>query len=389
MAMVSGPTGISNDYYDSSIENPSPKEASAIADQPQAEPGETENRMKAEEALQRALSSNLGLLQREQAAIAQINTVNHAHERFPLVIELFKISVEKCKAAGLSVQELATELKSRLQNNVLTPFEGPHADLKTDLCGTYLRLMGLANEIGQAKDLPYTSPSLKLFELEKDTGFSIQGILHLQKEYLDSKAIVDESLKKETSFSNFRNWLRYSVNAELDSPQLAQFYRETFIPNTQKIIGLLEKEGDLTALKGIVESYLKVVIAMYPLCPPPIKETQDPSILTHLEQSVRTEYAYAQQHPFILSLPSIAKYASPEAVKLVLHRSDLFLVLFYCEKAEIMATTDQKQAQHYLKQAEQVTNSIFFWDRRRSMVEELQKSKALNRIAEIKAKLKQ
>src|SRR4051812_10403883 len=105
MAIVSGPTdNASTHYYEPST--PSPKET-LIIDRPQMASGETETRMKAEEALSR----NLSLLQREKSLSAQYKTVNHAHEKFPLVVDIFKIAAEKFKLAGLSVQEFAAEVK--------------------------------------------------------------------------------------------------------------------------------------------------------------------------------------------------------------------------------------------------------------------------------------
>ncbi len=360
MAMVSGPTDtVATDRYDLSFENPSPKEASAIADQPQAEPGETENRMKAEEALQRALC----LSQREQSTIAQFRSKTHAHEKFPLVIELFKISVEKFKAPGLSLQDLAAELKSRSESRILGPFEGPQGRLKTDLCTAYLRLMGLAEEISQAKDLPYTSPWLQLYELAKETGFSLkQPKLLLFKEFDQCKSIAD------------------SQQAWLPTIEASKFYCDTLIPNSQKIMHYLEKEREFQSMKFMTFHLIRGISFMHP---------------TTLSS------AEAQERLAPL-LPYLAKYASPKWLESYLNQDGIFvkkwtpnddlLVCLYCEKAVITSSTDQKQAQDYLAKAENLVKTRllaypFTFSFNRRDIEQKQQE-AVKRIAEVKAQLK-
>lgn len=297
-----------------------------------AAPGESESRMKAEEALQKAMLPNLRALDREQKIMAQLEVVTSLQARFLLLKELFKIKVEEFKKSGESFEKFVKEVRDLFNSNepnIETLFKGPQANLKRDLYTLYIQMGAVADEM-KDKFYSYNSPFLKLYELELETGYTVGQTALLAIEQLSHR----EMLKKFASSSFF------------GAVKSVDFYWNVVIPDTLKILEHLEKSGDEEMLKRSMKGQVMGFFEIFK-----VKFFQD-----------RVE----GKDPLVLFFPYIVKYESLDKIKSYFdvrykdlsHAERTYLWIdLHCQAAELLASIDAQKSSQYLKQAKMIRDN--------------------------------
>ncbi len=314
------------DFFDRKDDLPQEK-VEAVVTQEHTAPGVSENRMKAEEALQRATSPNLRILEREQEIKAKIKITSSPTQRFTLLKEIFQMKVQAFTQDGGSIENFADETRSykgKTGADLEPLFSGTQRGLKKDLFTIYAFMYLTSESMPRfSTQYPYKSLFLELYQLEEDTGFRLAGTGLLISE---AKSLLKGMIK-----------LFENNSSESD---LKKFYWDLMYPDTLKIFQHLEKGGNIDLLKIAVS--LNGMAFFKP-------------DIYHLFSTTSEG-----KDPLVDFLPYIVKYGSLEAIKP--YCDDRFKDLseveqayqwidLCCKAAEILAPINQKKSAEYLDQA--------------------------------------
>lgn len=386
MSAVSEAGRVSTGYEGFSSES-AEKETPSVAVPSHQSPEDEKYALRFQECLRGALYPDVQKFPRDEVLKIQLAVIKTDSERFPLLLELFKMKIEEMKKNGLTSEEYLAELKTRLTNHPNRLFDGENSAIKNELA----ILAHVTYEC--AKRSSGINAHFKLFELEKETGFALEGLdnlvhqvendvttlLHVKMQ-LDVQKLAHYSVLigaltgKDISLSleNLQSLPTASLPKNIKTS--SDFYGKVVLPNSQKAIDQLEKVGD----KARIEKIFKLSVKCFSVVP------------VHLGLD-----------PLIQLLPYIAKYGSLEDddikkyfnkhfSELTPHERAYKWIDLHCQAVEILIPTDLAKAQSYLKIAETLAqDKIFspsFFSFNRSAILQKQRE-ALARIDEAKAKL--
>jgi hypothetical protein len=305
------------------------------------------------ECLKEALLPHLQHFPRNEVLKIQLDTVKTDAEKFPVLLELLKLKIEELKQSGISCEAYIKELKQHLEGKLL--FEGDNSALKNEL----LVLTGFTYTC--ARKSRGIDAHLKLFELEKETGFALDGSDHLV-----SQVVNDIAVFYTLTFADLNRKIKIVSGVVQDVPFLGEalvrifeifkqsqknqqtpsdLYWNTVFPNFKKVVELLEKEQDIERIQKVFKMYI-------------------PCLHVDLQDSTRDPLAQA--------LPYIAKYGSLENIEPYFNQrykektpwdKAYLWVDLHCQVAELLATTDKAKAQDLLAKADKqkpvLTFSLF------------------------------
>ena len=282
----------------------------------QANSGENEARMKAEEALYRETSPNIKALGRKEKIEAQISDLFKKKDPLgplmPITIKMFMLRMEllqeqldDCKKQGIDLKEFAKEVRIRLGNeNEVIPFEGEYKELKTEVFLTYglflwsLQFHGIIAKLPSspfihqsAAPSEYINPYIRVFEFEEKNAFTV---LNLDLLSLEVKAHLDifiDLLKNRMS-----ELKRPHINFMREVSSLRLFFNGSLFTGTQMLLNHLEKKKESDLIDKVINSH---VLGIF-FHPHFIKECWN-----HKDET----------DPLIHFLPYLAKYASLEQVE--------------------------------------------------------------------------
>ncbi len=321
-------------------------ESSNAGNVPERELEDQKLRLKIKELIDKVLAPPE--LSQEDLIKVQLKLASTTRQKFPLLIELFKIKVAALKQAGLSPQTCLEEF-----DQAGTFLTGENSDLKNEVAVLYERVSKTGKDIFVNEQDCWIS--FDLGKLQEETGVSF-----FDKDFLNTSAELYVKLFKQKFPNKSAAWV---------------FYEITLQPNFHKILDYLEKEGDLDRIQKVFNLYI--------------------SCLTP-EFDVWKNFC-KRWDPITKALPYIAKYGSLDQVE-ALHqlrsepsweRASHWIEL-QCQAAEILAPTNREKAQQYLAKAEKDLQEKFvisFWfssDRDKSKCEQHRKE-ASARIEKTKA----
>lgn len=209
-------------------------------------------------------------------------------------------------------------------------------ELKQEICKIYAGLIEAAF-LGHklSKSIPYHSFCLQLFELEKETGLEVSGMMLLMQECVVLKDIYYNKAKG------------IILTLKYDMLGLRKFYSETVFPAVMKILPYMEKGGGQEDLQMPLKFIMSIMYTDLLVAnePPTIDESNDP--LVHL-------LAYIAKYS---SLSEIDEYFS-ERYK---DRSEIDKAYLWidlnCQAAEILASIDPNKSHEYLEKAQKEKES--------------------------------
>ncbi|NGX51624.1 MAG: hypothetical protein K1060chlam2_01497 [Chlamydiae bacterium] len=351
---------------------------------PHAKRGESEDRMKEEEALVIELSPNLrtmkqaeGINAKIKEAEAKLSRLDYTgndylvlDELFQLNVDLFKTQVHLLEDRGILPQDFVEKVKEFMDDKSKeVSFQEPNKQLKSEAFSTFIMLILLANwlQIPAVKTQSiYGNHYFELYKLEEDLGWIIDGALHLTMQHQVHKQIFDNIMEK-AQFS------------KIDLERGITFVTIAVFNGYQQILPYLEGKGyyeNQTVLQRILGwCFTK-------------------NLLEYVDFSLIGE----KKDPLITFFPFLVKYGSLD--KIEDYFNDRFKNLsgwekaykwidLHCQAAEILASRNPEKAISYLDKAkEEVRDKLWttFFTSNKSQWDEKYKI-AMERIAQVRNQL--
>ncbi len=325
-----------------------------VTPQQEAKPGESEARMRAEEALLRETSSNLKNLGRKKKVDAEVTALiknqKPLESLMPTLMKVFELDInllqeqlDDCKNAGIDLKELAQEIRIRMdKKNETLPFEGKHKELKNEVFKTYVEfLKTLGFHVTAVMKLlspfsnqpttpsPYINPFIQVYEFEEKNGFPTLSTALLSTEAEVHLVILSLGLRRE-------------------HPALRLFYNGALFTGTLKLLNYLEEKKETELLNKVFKSHVLGIFF------------QSISIGKFWNHQVKTD-------PLIHFLPYVAKYGSLDQIedyfnerfkKLEPPEKALKWMELYNNAGELLLSIDQEKSNFYLQKAEVIKYAL-------------------------------
>jgi hypothetical protein len=357
-----------------------------IEDQTTTNPAESKNALLAKEAMHQATSPALRLLEQDKLLTEKLMKITTIVERFPLMLDLFKVKIELYKQAGGSLDDLVKEFKEKVAKKDASPFAGNLHELKQDLCQTYTRLQYDANQMTADN---YCSPFVKMYELEKETGFVATGanlfLMEISLLITIEKTLWQDIMNASDEEAKYK---KMSI--------FCGFQRINAVSTLKQILAYAEQAQDRETIKICLNHFCRCLdkyLATLPLIP--IYGSQP--FLRALANLQRTLFADPHElwdGHFAHFLPHLAKYDSVSQVKNYFNtrweelpsweRSYKWVDLC-CQAAEMVAKESPAKAKEHIALAEkEVSEQLWAYCFSPNKEAILQKQKEANeRIAKV------
>ncbi|NGX51623.1 MAG: hypothetical protein K1060chlam2_01496 [Chlamydiae bacterium] len=393
---VSGIDSEEIENYLFSLSEESQREEFVTASYSRVKSGESEERMRAEESLNRELTPNLRDMVREERVKDEINevkskilNVGSGVETYSLIEALFELNMKlfKIQIPLLVSQDFANET-NQLIAKISHSSEEIDAELKYEPSYTYCMLLLCANELASLaafSALPYGNHYLKLYNLEVETECKILGTELLVLQILAHQSVVGIFLKpllelsKDPKKNDSQEMESLVTTTSLKAKKFAE---EAVFPGTQQILHALRERGNPEALTKFILSYV---------------------LFFHFSKislaTMGSSFPNSERDPLIAFLPFVVEHASLD--KIGLYFNERFESLpeweraykwidLHCQAAEILIN-NPKRALAFLDRAKnEVKNTLWttFFTSNKSMWDEKYKM-AMARIAQIRSQIEE